>query len=316
MKKGIVIIIASMIIIVSILAGLTVMNSPSDDDYYALCGMGSTESNYTSDFIISEPPVLNKETTITWRSYHKITGNTSIANESILNQLILPESIILTNGSIRNIRGPGDELYYSWTLKPIETGTYYTKFGYCYYANESLIQNESLNYHEVGLGHGNYYSLYVLCLDVGENSGQILTPNNVVNTTYTVSGNFNYSSDESSYPLYSFNDGDLCWLNVTVDSFLDIPNCDADFDVWVSSSPFEYLLPKSEKVNITEGINYFNYSFYIHNIIPEEYQGDDIKVQFEIDALCGWPVIINPDGDNFPAGYNTRIAFNIRIIDE
>ncbi|MCK4758111.1 MAG: hypothetical protein KAS67_06655 [Thermoplasmata archaeon] len=309
--------ITILVVIVLVIAGIYVLNEILIRTYYALHPdeMENDHITYITTFTASDDPALNKEITLTWKSEDKISGKIEKAEEPEFQQLILPESIVLIAGELRDIRSPGDDVIYSWTIKPIKTGVHYVKFGYCYYANESLVQNESLEYHEVSAGSGHYYSLYVLCLDIKEDSGEILKPRNVVYTNYTVSGNIGYSPDDSFYPLYTFKNRDMCWVNITVESYLDIPKCEWEFYARPYPSSYEYIIPKTGNINLTKGMNYFNYTIYMNiNNLPAGYQDDDITVDFRIDSKDGWPIIAHPDGF-IPAGYNRTISINLRIVD-
>jgi len=242
---------------------------------FFVSGLDASDSNITFELSLSHKPKLDKETTIHWKSSYEDTSAPYLAPNPEMLQLILPDEIQLVEGVDRIVINQGDSIDFTWTIEPNQIGEFYLKFGLCSYANESLMQNVSLNYYEVSAGHGLYYATYLLGLHVDENTGYIIEPERAMNASYEFSGYKSTQNYTGPDPSFIFDIGDIVWLNVTVDSICDIPMVDSTLfltsdNVFIMNCLEPIDCSFVSVLNFSKGSNVVNFKFKMIDNMPSE----------------------------------------------
>ena len=159
MKKIVAIIIITSLLMASIVGAYLFVYK--NEASFFISGIGGN-TNYTTEFTVDEEPKLNNEVKIQWKVLLKDSNSIRPADSYELIELYLPDEISLIEGESRIQIAPNDTMDFSWTVKPESIGEYYIMFGYCTYANESLLSNSSLDYYEVRmLPNGGTSHLYL-----------------------------------------------------------------------------------------------------------------------------------------------------------
>lgn len=268
------------VIILSSLAAAYLFINESNNPFF-VSGVDGT-LNYTIEFTVDKKPKLNNEVKIQWKVLLKDSNSIRPADSYELIELYLPDEISLIEGESRIQISPNDPMDFSWTVKPESIGEYFIMFGYCSYANQSLLSDESLDFYEVRMLPDTGFSHLYLGFDVKDNTGSIISgEEKIFQRTYEISNYREIEDNGAMEPTFFYGVGDTIWLNITIESIVDSPYFEIQtyLKTEYGSVMEERILPLDGKfnhiVNLTKGKNTFNLSFEILEAIPYQLNNFD-----------------------------------------